>query len=146
MDFRKTHSHFTQWIFTRNFPRKANISSQSPFNFTLKPLRVVEKIKMAEPASESSVPKPDDFHSQLLELLEDESSTEESSCGKEAISRRHRSSTAKKMIKNGKRADRDDGSVNRDEKGTVSKPWRKMEAIDSSSSRLHRRVSHANEQ
>ncbi|KAJ5240659.1 uncharacterized protein N7469_002250 [Penicillium citrinum] len=94
---------------------------------------------MAEPASESSVPKPDDFHSQLLELLEDESSTEESSCGKEAISRRHRSSTAKKMIKNGKRADRDDESVNRDEKGTVSKPWRKMEAIDSSSSRLHRR-------
>ncbi|KAJ5240538.1 uncharacterized protein N7469_002129 [Penicillium citrinum] len=96
---------------------------------------------MAEPASESSVPKPDDFHSQLLELLEDESSTEESSCGKEAISRRHRSSTAKKMIKNGKRPDRDDESVNRDEKGTVSKPWRKMEAIDSSSSRLHRRIS-----
>ncbi|KAJ5240588.1 uncharacterized protein N7469_002179 [Penicillium citrinum] len=100
---------------------------------------------MAEPASESSVPKPDDFRSQLLKLLEDESSTEEISCEKEAIPRRHRSSTAKKMKRDGKRADRDDESVDRDGKGTVSKSWKNKEAIDSSSSRLHRRVGHANE-
>jgi hypothetical protein len=46
---------------------------------------------------ESSVPKPDDYPSQLVKLLEDESSTEEnSSCEKDAILRRHRLSTAKK--------------------------------------------------
>jgi hypothetical protein len=96
---------------------------------------------MTERVSESSAPRFSEYRARLTKALEDESSTEESTCQEDAITRRHRSSTVKKTKRDGKRADRGGESGNSGGRDTLSKSWKKRKAVDNLSFGRHRNAS-----
>jgi hypothetical protein len=98
---------------------------------------------MTECVSESSAPRYSIYRSRLTKLREDESSTEESICQEDAITRQYRSPNAKKSKGDGKRADRDHEFVNKGGSDTLSKPWKKTKTVDDLSFGRHRNASPA---
>ncbi|KAJ5415017.1 hypothetical protein N7509_000115 [Penicillium cosmopolitanum] len=85
---------------------------------------------MTERVSESSIPRYSEYRARLTKVLEDQSSTEESACQEDAITRRHRSSTVKKTKRDDKRADKDGESGKSGGHDTLSKSWKKRKAVD----------------